>query len=474
MSATQYNVVFRGELTPGQTLQAVQQNLAATFKLSAPQIKDLFTGKPILVRGGVDHQTARQYQHVFARNGAICRIEPVATQNQAQPSEPQKCLNNEMHQEYRVILTGGLARGQTLPDVQRRIAAAFKTNSAAIERLFTGKPVVIKDHLNQQTALHYRAALERCGAVCRIEPPVAVPPTISQTPEPPPLPSSALPQCPKCHYQATSPDDPLITGMGGAGECPNCGIIVAKYQKVAQQKAELDDSALQQQRDKILTVLQGHLPHASLFVAPDIPQDKLLHARQSCQMPAYERPIGLVDCTVMGSAKDSIIFAMKGIYYHSAWSGHKSGAGMIPYQEFATYPFTISAAELVCGEKRFFNCGACQPQFLATLLNAIRNTLFPETAPAPITSEKASEPPVESAVAPAETKPARDGGFFAPEKKGLEKGVIGGLIMMVIAVVWFVAGLKADIIFFYPPILFVIGLFGFLKGLLTGNLTGKD
>jgi hypothetical protein len=46
--------------------------------------------------------------------------------------------------------------------------------------------------------------------------------------------------------------------------------------------------------------------------------------------------------------------------------------------------------------------------------------------------------------------------------------------MMTIAVVWFVAGYAAGIIFFYPPILFLIGLFAFLKGILTGNLAGED
>ena len=49
------------------------------------------------------------------------------------------------------------------------------------------------------------------------------------------------------------------------------------------------------------------------------------------------------------------------------------------------------------------------------------------------------------------------------EPLGFEKGVFnsgaaGGLLAMVGAVVWFVAGLMNDVIFFYPPILFVIGL----------------
>ncbi len=71
-----------------------------------------------------------------------------------------------------------------------------------------------------------------------------------------------------------------------------------------------------------------------------------------------------------------------------------------------------------------------------------------------------------------DTEPVADDGFFAPERAGLDKGVLGGIVMMVIAVVWFGLGWAAGYIFFYPPILFVIGLFGVLKGLFTGNLAG--
>lgn len=60
--------------------------------------------------------------------------------------------------------------------------------------------------------------------------------------------------------------------------------------------------------------------------------------------------------------------------------------------------------------------------------------------------------------------------FFAPEKKGIEKGVLGGIIMMAIAIIWFVGGYSAGYIFYYPPILFLIGLYALLKGLFTGNI----
>ena len=69
--------------------------------------------------------------------------------------------------------------------------------------------------------------------------------------------------------------------------------------------------------------------------------------------------------------------------------------------------------------------------------------------------------------------PKNDGGFFADEKKGVEKGVVGGLTMIIIAVIWFAAGYEAGYIFYYPPILFIIGVYAVIKGLATGNLSGN-
>jgi hypothetical protein len=57
-----------------------------------------------------------------------------------------------------------------------------------------------------------------------------------------------LPCCPKCGYQAKSPDDPIIVKHDGLGECPSCGIIVAKYlekhkdELAAQEPEEADES----------------------------------------------------------------------------------------------------------------------------------------------------------------------------------------------------------------------------------------
>lgn len=64
-----------------------------------------------------------------------------------------------------------------------------------------------------------------------------------------------------------------------------------------------------------------------------------------------------------------------------------------------------------------------------------------------------------------------DGGFWSFEKGIMNGSVIGGALAMLGAVVWFVLGLVGNRIFFYPPILFIIGLIGVIRGLMN---SGKE
>jgi ribosomal protein S27E len=58
------------------------------------------------------------------------------------------------------------------------------------------------------------------------------------------------------------------------------------------------------------------------------------------------------------------------------------------------------------------------------------------------------------------------GGAFSMEKGMLNAGVLGGLGLMLGAVVWFVVGFLLGYIFYYPPIMFIIGFVALVKGLI--------
>jgi hypothetical protein len=51
----------------------------------------------------------------------------------------------------------------------------------------------------------------------------------------------------------------------------------------------------------------------------------------------------------------------------------------------------------------------------------------------------------------------------------INSGVLGGLLMIVIAAAWFGLGLMGGRIFFYPPVLAVIGLMSVFKGMAGGD-----
>lgn len=57
-----------------------------------------------------------------------------------------------------------------------------------------------------------------------------------------------------------------------------------------------------------------------------------------------------------------------------------------------------------------------------------------------------------------ESKPRRSGVSTNP-------AVVIGILMMLGAVAWFVAGLASGVIFFYPPIMLVLGFISMVKGL---------
>lgn len=111
---------------------------------------------------------------------------------------------------------------------------------------------------------------------------------------------------------------------------------------------------------------------------------------------------------------------------------------------------------------------------------APRSLAPPLPPPIPLPGEPAGPLTVGQAMAPNRTdlvkqacEKERYSGFFGAEKRGIDKGVLGGLVMMGIAAAWFFLGLKANRIFFYPPVLFLMGLYAFFKGLMTGNMSGE-
>lgn len=87
---------------------------------------------------------------------------------------------------YDVLFSGELVAGTVPAEVKRRLAALFKSDASAIERLFSGQTVVIKKGVDESTAARYREALRQAGAVCEVRAVASAPSSARDVPSSPP------------------------------------------------------------------------------------------------------------------------------------------------------------------------------------------------------------------------------------------------------------------------------------------------
>lgn len=60
------------------------------------------------------------------------------------------------------------------------------------------------------------------------------------------------------------------------------------------------------------------------------------------------------------------------------------------------------------------------------------------------------------------------------ERQLLDFGVGGGSLLMVVSVIWFVGGYLAGRIFYYPPILFLVGLIAAVRGIVARRRSNNE
>ncbi len=70
-----FRVVFVGEFNPTQKIDEITEKLKTRFKLPSSIISRLMTGRPVVVKKGVDVETAYRFKRTLEELGCVCRIE---------------------------------------------------------------------------------------------------------------------------------------------------------------------------------------------------------------------------------------------------------------------------------------------------------------------------------------------------------------------------------------------------------------
>ncbi len=87
MEEISYNVIFRGEITEGQDIEKVRQNLAKLFKVNSEKIERLFSGNSVTIKKNADHTTAMKYKTAMEKAGALCSLVPSPGESGIKPPE---------------------------------------------------------------------------------------------------------------------------------------------------------------------------------------------------------------------------------------------------------------------------------------------------------------------------------------------------------------------------------------------------
>lgn len=77
MSGQHFEVVFRGDIESGQSVTEVKQGLAKLFNADAAKIEQMFSGKPVVIKGNLDEPTANHYRSSLRKVGALVEIRTI-------------------------------------------------------------------------------------------------------------------------------------------------------------------------------------------------------------------------------------------------------------------------------------------------------------------------------------------------------------------------------------------------------------
>jgi hypothetical protein len=91
-------IVFRGDIAPGETVAGVKARVAQLFRIDEQRADQLFSGRPTVLKRNLDRQKAEQFQQALAKAGAVVEMrlqsevvseEQVASEEQTASSETE-------------------------------------------------------------------------------------------------------------------------------------------------------------------------------------------------------------------------------------------------------------------------------------------------------------------------------------------------------------------------------------------------
>ncbi|NMT63259.1 hypothetical protein [Marinobacter orientalis] len=81
-----FQLVFKGECTPGTDPATARNNAKTLFKATVEQVDRMFSGQPVVIRNKLEEEQAEKYRMVLKKHGMVAYVRPMDAATQ--PSRP--------------------------------------------------------------------------------------------------------------------------------------------------------------------------------------------------------------------------------------------------------------------------------------------------------------------------------------------------------------------------------------------------
>jgi hypothetical protein len=106
MALQLYQIVFSGEVANGWEVDTVKKNLSRLFNADPKVIATLFSGRPMVIKQGIDRDAALKYMATLASAGGVSRAQPMPAaetrteqQIKEQRRDTRRCLSSRRRRE---------------------------------------------------------------------------------------------------------------------------------------------------------------------------------------------------------------------------------------------------------------------------------------------------------------------------------------------------------------------------------------
>lgn len=128
-----FDLLFRGDIAPGNSLDRVREQVAKSFNLDQAAIDQLFSGAVVSLKRNIDRATAERIYQRLSDAGAVANIVPTVSGSASKEADSKEADSKEQNNEQDTKSFSLAPLGSTVLDAEE--SAEEKPSSVVLDHL---------------------------------------------------------------------------------------------------------------------------------------------------------------------------------------------------------------------------------------------------------------------------------------------------------------------------------------------------